>query len=229
MRKDSLHIIAETTHWLAIHKPAGIVTEKTRSGVPSLESQAEHYLRANSRRQNPFLGIVHRLDKVTSGVLLMAKKKSALKALNEQFRERRVQKTYMTIVDNPPPMHEGELVHYLLKDTRAKRSVIHQTNVKGGSLVSLRYRIIQKRESQCLLEVIPMTGKYHQIRAQLAFVHSPITGDATYGSSREPSNEQIALHAHSLRFVDPETGASIRIEAWPPLPRRQFQYWAEFR
>lgn len=218
MDKRQIHIIAETTHWLAANKPAGLNTERTRSDVPSLEANAEHWLKSYSRRQHPFLGIVHRLDRVTSGILVMAKKKSALKNLNEQFRTRQVDKIYLAIVNQLPPNRSGHLNNYLKKDTRLKQAIIYQQPEAGTFPVSLDYKVLDTNyQGEYLLQIQPHTGKYHQIRAQLASIGCPIKGDNLYGSAHPYQPNCIALHAHSLTFIDPQTSEQQTLVATPPF------------
>ena len=210
MQEPKIHILAETTHWLAISKPPGIVTEQHPGGKPSVETIVLNYLKANSRREKPFLGVVHRLDKVTSGVLLMAKKKSALKALNGAFRDRLVTKVYQVLITNMPPEETGTLTHHLVKNQRKMCAFIHDTPTTGSTEVILEYRVMRKESDCWLLEVRPLTGKFHQIRAQLAHIGCPVFGDEKYGGMKriEPG---IALHAFSLTFPDPTIEKQVTI------------------
>ncbi len=204
-------VLRETTHWLAIDKPAGLITERNPWEASAESIVFEHLHRG---RRPPFLGIVHRLDRVTSGVLLMAKKPSALKALNRQFAERRVRKTYLAVVEQAPAEQEGELIHWLLKSQQEKRALVYEQEQPGSVRCSLRYRLLEDN----LLEVQPATGKFHQIRAQLAAIGCPIIGDQTYGASQAYLPNAIMLHAWKLEFTDPQSEESICLEA--PLPWR---------
>lgn len=207
-----LHILAETRGWLAVNKPAGLITERSPFESPTVESLVYDYLKAHSRRERPYLGIVHRLDRVTSGVLLLAKKKSVLKALNEQFRERRIRKTYLALVEQAPPSKQGELRHFLYKDQKSKKAIIYKEEVPGAFSVRLTYRLLQESPAGYLLEIHPYTGKYHQIRAQLAFIGCPILGDARYGGQHPFREKAIALHASRLVFLDPQTEEEVVVE-----------------
>lgn len=214
-----LAIIKETKHWLVINKQAGLIVEHNPYETPTIETLVEDYL--SQQYRNPYIGIVHRLDRVTSGVLIMAKKKSALRKLNEQFRERRVQKTYFAIVENEPPQKTATLKNWLEKDQKNKRAIIHGKQVKNSSDVELTYKIVEKLQSGYLLEIIPSTGKFHQIRAQLAAIGCPILGDEKYGAKQKYLEKSIALHARQLTFNDTSTNERITIIANYP----NADYW----
>ncbi len=195
-------IIRETNHWLAINKPAGLIVEKSPFEAPTIEDLALAYL--NHQHRNPFLGIVHRLDRVTTGVLLLAKKRSALRNFNEQFRLGKVQKVYWAMVTNAPPKRKGTLSHWLTKDQKNKKAIIKDGQTKESSQVVLDYQVIKETEEGIWLEIKPRTGKFHQIRAQLSFMGCPIVGDYKYQSNSPTEHvNKIALHAKQLLFYDP--------------------------
>lgn len=206
-----LHILKETAHWIAINKPAGLISERSRYESPTVEDLVWQHLLAQQKK--PFLGVVHRLDRVTSGVLIFAKKKSTLKALNAQFRERKVQKTYLALVKNKPPKVQATLVHWLEKNQANKRAIIHEKRHTKAQEVRLRYRILETADKGFLLEIQPKTGKFHQIRAQLSAIGCPIVGDEKYSAITEYNERKIALHAWKLRFQHPQTGELEEIVA----------------
>ncbi len=206
-----LSILKETKHWLAINKRAGLITERSPYESPTVEDLVWDYLLES--KPKPYLGIVHRLDRVTSGVLLLAKKKSVLKLLNAQFSERIVQKTYLALVEKKPPQSQARLVHWLEKDQLNKRAIIHFSPNGKSSECSLRYRVLEEKEQGVLLEIQPKTGKFHQIRAQLSAIGCPIVGDEKYGSSIPYPDRKIALHAWKLRFQDTLTNELEEIVA----------------
>jgi 23S rRNA pseudouridine1911/1915/1917 synthase len=205
-----LQILLETNHFLALNKPSGIIVEKNPY-EPSVEDWAWEYLQKTTKK--PYLGIIHRLDRVTSGVLLLAKKKSFLKALNEQFRLRKVQKTYQAVVENKPELSAANLVHFLAKDQQNKRAIILENAEKGAQEVKLHYRILKEINGQFLLEIHPKTGKFHQIRAQLAAIGCPILNDEKYGAELIADKRTIALHAAQLTFIHPISNEKIYIKA----------------
>ncbi len=197
-------IIKENSHWLAIDKPSGLVVERSTYESHTIEDMAQAYL--SQQYRNPFVGIVHRLDRLTSGVLLLAKKRSALRHLNQQFQQRSIQKTYLALVEKSLPTANGMLSHTLIKDQKNKKAIVKdRTELVEGQYVELSYRELKHTPEGVLLEVRPKTGRFHQIRAQLAHVGSPILGDEKYGSSKPWKDRSVALHAWKLRFRDPKT------------------------
>ncbi len=206
-------IIKETPQYLAINKPAGLIVEKNPYESPTIEEMALEYLQ--SSKPNAYLGIIHRLDRVTSGVLILAKKKSALKAFNEQFSRRQVQKTYLALVENSPSKMKATLTHWLEKDFKNKRAIIHNNPSKNAVKCQLRYRLLQEHSKRYVLEIQPLTGKFHQIRGQLAAIGCPIVGDEKYGADFNPNfgKIKIGLHAHKLKFRDTTSGEWESIEA----------------
>ena len=209
-----MNILHETSHWIAVDKPGGLIVERNPFESPTVEELVLAHL--SQARANPFIGIVHRLDRVTSGVLLVAKKKSALKNLNEQFRLRQVQKTYLALVEAKPPAEEGELIHWLEKDQRNKRAIVREVATVNGQEVRLRYRLLGSKNGLFLVEIEPATGKFHQIRAQLAHIGCPIAGDEKYGSGLPFQKGAIGLHAWKLAFTDPKTQQAQEVVAAPP-------------
>lgn len=201
---QTLNIIVETKQWLAIDKPSGLLVEKN-----PFETSVEEIL----NEKYPFVGIVHRLDRVTSGILLIAKKKSTLKLLNQQFSNRTVQKTYLAWVENKPHKKQATLQHFLKKDQKNKRAIVSNKAQKDFVKVSLQYQIIQEQNENYLLEIKPHQGKFHQIRAQLAFAGFPILNDLKY---IEPNNTQhikkIALQAYRLQFICPTNQEKIDLQ-----------------
>ncbi len=167
-------------------------------------------------RGNNILQNVHRLDKPVSGTLLIARKRSVLKLLNEQFASRDIGKTYLAIVSTAPPHTEGELKHWLIKDEEGKRALITDARVQLSVEVKLTYKVLKQKDGKTLLEVDLITGKYHQIRAQLAHIGSPIIGDEKYGSTEKYLENALALHASKLTFKHPIDGNVMTVTA--PLP-----------
>ncbi len=198
-----LQIIREEKHWLAVHKPAGLIVERNPFESPTVEEWVAGYLSQSVRQ--PFVGVVHRLDKPVSGVLLFAKRRSALRRLHTAFRLRQVRKRYLAVVFGTPPAARGTLTHWLKRSVDRKRSVEATRGEKGATPCQLRWRILQQHEQLYLLEVQPLSGRFHQIRIQLALAQMPIVGDAAYGSTIAWQKGQIALHAWQLHFPYPDT------------------------
>ncbi len=212
---DPFRIIGESSDWVVIFKPHGLISERNPWEFPSVEELVEEHL----KKVNPkaFTGVVHRLDKLTSGLMVFAKKKSALKNLNRQFEERKVKKTYRALVELPLPEEQGRLENWLEKDQQQKRAVIHDKVGKNRKGVSLVYRTLGRTPLGLLLEIEPETGKFHQIRAQLAAAGSPIVGDEKYGSESTFFEKAIGLQATTLSFVDPFSGQTINQAMETPL------------
>jgi len=207
---NQLDILFESTQLIAIHKPAGLIVEKN-PWEDSVEDLVWEYI--NGKARKPYLGVIHRLDRVTSGVLLFAKKKSALKNLNAQFRERTVRKTYLAKVNTKPKNPSGQLIHFLEKRQKEKIAIIYESANTASQRVELTYNSLEPY----LLSIQPKTGKFHQIRAQLAHIGSPIVGDEKYGSQTAFYKNQICLHAESLSFEAPNSQERITINA--PIPK----------
>ncbi|MCC6279500.1 MAG: RluA family pseudouridine synthase [Saprospiraceae bacterium] len=218
-----MQIIFEDYYLLAVNKPAGLSSESGKERHPSAEQEALMYftqqLQKNSSskrlKETPYLRAVHRLDRASSGVLVFAKTKQALSALMLQFEQRSVEKVYQAVVEKKPPSPSGHLANWLLKDESGRKALISEKQVKDSQHCLLDYTTLPREDKTILLEVHPATGRFHQIRAQLAHIGCPIAGDVLYGG--KPWQEhQIKLHAQRLRFTHPKTGAEMTLEA--PLP-----------
>ena len=218
-----MQILFEDYYLLAINKPAGLSSESGKERHPSAEQEALMYftgqLQKNSTskrlKETPYLRAVHRLDRVSSGVLLFAKTKLALTVLMNQFEQRSVEKVYRAVVEKQLPEPSGHLVNWLLKDDSGRKALISETQVRNSQQAVLDYATLSATPPSALLEVHPQTGRFHQIRAQLAHLGSPIVGDVLYGA-RPWQEYQIKLHAVRLRFVHPKTGEEMTVEA--PVP-----------
>ena len=207
-------IIYEDEYFLVLNKPAGIVVERDAHGYDSVQDSAEKYLLR--KKAKTFVGIVHRLDRPVSGLLLIAKKKSVLKSLNEQFAKKEVTKIYLAKVEGKLPATEGKLNNWLIKDPKKKMSHVYDTKQPGSYECTLFYEVISGDEQFSFLEVSPATGKYHQIRAQLAHAGCPIVGDMKYGSTILVKENTIYLHAHKLLFHHPVSGKTMKFSISPP-------------
>lgn len=199
---------------------AGLISEKSPFEDCTVEVQVHNHLLKSKGK--PFLGVIHRLDRVTSGVLIFAKKKRVLVEFNELFSLRKVQKTYYAIVKNKPPKNKETLINFLVKNNLEKRADIVQSKSKDSTECNLSYQVIGKNDVGYLLEVKPKTGRFHQIRAQLAHIGLPIIGDEKYGSDQEYFPLSICLHARELSYHVPGSKELKTFEA--PLPKNDF--WA---
>jgi 23S rRNA pseudouridine1911/1915/1917 synthase len=215
-----LDVIHENKDYIVVNKAAGLISEKSPYEAVTVETQVFNHLLKSNRK--PYIGIIHRLDRVTSGVLILAKKKSILVEFNTLFSSRKVQKTYLAIVKNKPANNKGNLVNFLIKNNKEKKAGIVQSKSKDSLNCLLSYQVIGKNNFGYLLEIKPKTGRFHQIRAQLANIGLPIIGDEKYGSDQEYLPLSICLHAWKLAFEVSGSKESQTFEA--PLPNNDF--WA---
>lgn len=209
-------IVQETPGWIAVNKPPGISVECQPGAENTLEDLALSYLSSSTNK--PFAGIVHRLDRPTSGLVLLAKKKSVLQAFHTLFREAKIRKTYLAVSNTAPEQKKGILEHWLIKDTLQKKALVVTQQHPGAALARLKYRVLMQKNHYFLWEIQLLSGKYHQIRAQLSSIDCPIVGDTLYGGKEIPMANTIALHARKLVFPDPLTGSQTALEAsLPPV------------
>ena len=213
-----LEIVHENNDYIVVNKMAGLISEKSPYEDCTVEVQILDYLLKSKR--NPFVGVIHRLDRVTSGVLIFAKKKSVLVAFNTLFSSRKVQKTYLAIVKNKPPKNKGDLHNFLVKNNLKKRADIVQSKSKDSLDCILSYEVIDQNDFGYLLEIKPKTGRFHQIRAQLTAIGLPIIGDEKYGSEQEYFPLSICLHAWKLTYQITGSKESKTFEA--PVPKNPF-------
>ena len=203
------HILFEDKHILVIDKPAGLQVERDRFGHPSLEEDVANYLEKYHR--NHYVGIVHRIDRPVNGVIVLAKTLSLLKLLQRQMMEDGWVKIYRAVVVGAMPSPMGKLEHYLLKDTKQKKAIIFEDEQPETKKSSLHYAVLEEKDERSLLEIQLITGRYHQIRAQLGHIGRAIIGDRLYGSTIELENK-IMLQAYSLSFNHPKTGEEMELK-----------------
>ena len=203
-------IIEETEDWIAVVKPCGLVVEKSPY-YPSLEEHLLNYI--SQKKKKPFVGVVHRLDRLVGGVILFAKKKSVLKQLNESFQNRKVKKFYKAILENKPPKEKGTLTHWIEKDQKNKRAIAHPKNHQNGKQSILKYTLEKELEKGYLIDIQLVTGRFHQIRAQFSTIGCPIIGDEKYGSKITYQENGIALFSYKLEIENHQ----INLMAEPPF------------
>ena len=214
----NLEIVYENNDYIVVNKKSGLISEKSPYEDCTVESQVLNHLLKSKKK--PYIGVIHRLDRVTSGVLVFAKKKSILVEFNDLFAKRKVQKTYLAIVKNKPQKSKGNLVNFLVKNNQEKRADIVQTKIKESLQCILSYKLIDQNDFGYLLELKPKTGRFHQIRAQLAHLGLPIIGDEKYGSDRPYLPLSVCLHAWKLTYQLPGSEELKTFEA--PLPKNKF-------
>jgi 23S rRNA pseudouridine1911/1915/1917 synthase len=218
-------ILFEDNHLIAINKRGGDIVQVDDTGDLSLEDMVQEFLAHKYNKPNQaFVGVIHRLDRPVSGMILMAKTSKGLDRMNKLFHVREVQKTYLAVVKNKPPHMSGKLTNWLLRDRKKMVTKAYDREVKNGNYAELEYRVIGHLEGYCLLEIKPLTGRTHQIRCQLGYINCPIVGDNKYGYPRGSLKRTICLHSRSLGFVHPVKNEPMLIEA--PLPNDGF--WDKF-
>ncbi len=199
-----------------MYKPPGLATQADTKGGPSLLDQTKQWIKTKQNKPgNVFLGLVHRLDKPVSGVVLFAKTSKAASRLSQQFRERTTQKIYLAIIRGTPVQAHDSLVHYLRKENSLKATVFPRPT-SGAKKAVLSYTLIENLSNASILEVTLETGRFHQIRAQLAFMGNPILGDIKYGDASPLPDRQIALFAWKLIVKHPISQDEITLESPPP-------------
>jgi 23S rRNA pseudouridine1911/1915/1917 synthase len=210
-------ILYEDNHIIAVYKRSSDLAQKDKTGDLSLDTEIKKYLAEKYKKPGEvFLGVVHRLDRPVSGVILFARTSKALERLNEMFKERQVKKTYLAIVKERPPEDEATITHYLKKNEAQNKSYVYDTEVKGSKVATLTYRLKGRSEKYYLLEVELHSGRHHQIRAQLAKIGCPVKGDLKYGFPRSNEDGGISLFARKLEFIHPVKKEPVTIIAHFP-------------
>ena len=210
-------VVYEDNHLIIVNKTASEIVQGDKTGDTPLSETVKQYIKEKyAKPGNVFLGVVHRLDRPVSGLVVFAKTSKALARLNEMFRNSEVKKTYWAIVKQRPPQDEGELVNYLVRNEKQNKSYAYDKEVKNSKKAVLHYRFIGHSQNYFLLEVDLKTGRHHQIRCQLAKMGCPIKGDLKYGFARSNPDGSICLHAHRVKFVHPVSKELIDVTA--PLP-----------
>ncbi len=210
-------ILYEDNHLIAVNKRVSDLVQGDKTGDRSLDRMLKAYLKEKYHKPGDvFLGVIHRLDRPVSGVVLYARTSKALTRMNDLFRERQTTKKYWAVVRERPPQEEGHLVHYLVRNRVKNKSFVYSSEVKNSRKAELSYRVVGHSQTYWFLEVTLLTGRHHQIRAQLAAIGSPIRGDLKYGYPRSDPGGGIHLHARELRFIHPVKKEEISIVAPPP-------------
>lgn len=215
--KDNLQVLFEDNHIIVVNKRVGDIVQGDQTGDKPLSDVVKEYIKDKYDKPGAvFLGVVHRLDRPTTGIVLFAKTSKALTRLNESFKNRETKKTYWAVVKNQPPKQTDQLIHYLVRNPKNNTSKAHLKEVKESKQAVLDYKIIKKLDRYFVLEIALHTGRHHQIRSQLTAIGCPIKGDLKYGFDRSNTDGGIHLHARQLVFSHPVTKETIKIIA--PVP-----------
>jgi 23S rRNA pseudouridine1911/1915/1917 synthase len=215
--KSNLQILHEDNHLIVINKRVGDIVQGDKTGDKPLSDVVKEYLKDKyDKPGDVFLGVVHRLDRPTTGIVVFARTSKALTRMNELFSNRETQKTYWAVVKNKPEFSEAKLVHYLKRNEKNNTSKAHLKEVPESKLASLDYKIIASLNNYFALEINLHTGRHHQIRAQLSAINCPIKGDLKYGFDRSNPDGGIHLHARKLVFIHPVLKEKLEIMAKVP-------------
>lgn len=226
MFTHGLQIIYEDNHLLILNKPAGVLIQGDRTGDEPLVELAKKYIKEKYKKPGAvFLGVVHRIDRPVSGVVVFARTSKALSRMNELFRSRQTQKVYLAVVGRKPEQDTGTLIHWLKKSEEKNKATVYAKETPGALRCELTYTWLATKNNFHLLEIRPLTGRPHQIRAQLAAIGCPIVGDVKYGFPQGNADGRIHLHAFSLMFIHPVKKTELIIRA--PLPDEQI--WNYFK
>jgi 23S rRNA pseudouridine1911/1915/1917 synthase len=221
-----VEVLYEDNHIIAVNKRSSDLSQGDKSGDESLDDGVKKYLaRKYNKPGDAFLGVVHRLDRPVSGVIIYARTSKALTRLNEMFRSTQVKKTYLAIVKERPPEDEGTITHFLKKNEKQNKTYVYDYEVKESKKASLSYRVAGRSDRYYLLEVELHSGRHHQIRAQLAKIGCPIKGDLKYGFPRSNEDGSISLMARRIEFIHPVKKENIVITA--PFPEGDI--WEVFK
>lgn len=213
----NLQVLYEDNHVIVVNKRAGDIVQGDKTGDMPLSEVAKLFLKDKYNKPgNVYLGVAHRLDRPTSGIVVFAKTSKALPRLNKLFAEKEAQKTYWAVVKSPPPKEYDTLTHWLKRNPKQNKSYAHHKEVAESKKAILEYRMLKKLDNYFLLEIDLKTGRHHQIRAQLAAIGCPIKGDLKYGFDRSNKDASIHLHARSLSFVHPVKKEPLELTAPPP-------------
>src|SRR3989337_201728 len=217
MQKVPFTVIFEDNHLLVVNKASGILVQSDISGDIPLVDLCKNYIKEKYKKPGAvFMGLVHRLDRPVTGIVVLTRTSKALERMNALFRNKETEKIYWAVVKNKPMAEQGTLKHWLLKDEKKNRTTAFKKETAGTQYAELSYSVIATGAGCWLLEIKPITGRSHQIRVQLASMGCPIKGDLKYGDSTANEDESICLHARQLSFLHPIKKEKVIFKA--PLP-----------
>jgi 23S rRNA pseudouridine1911/1915/1917 synthase len=215
--KDNLQVLYEDNHLIIVNKRAGDIVQGDKTGDKPLSEVVKDYLKDKYNKPgNVYLGVVHRLDRPTTGIVLFSKTSKALPRLNKLFADKNANKTYWALVKERPKKSEDTLIHWLKKNSKNNKSSAYSKETEGAKKAILHYHVLKTLDNYTLLEITLETGRHHQIRSQLASIGCPIKGDLKYGFDRSNNDGSISLHARKLEFKHPVSQENISVTA--PLP-----------
>jgi len=214
---NTLEVLYEDNHLVIVNKKAGDIVQGDKTGDTPLSDIVKLYIKKKYNKPGDvFLGVAHRLDRPTTGVIIFARTSKALERLNKMLREHAIKKTYWALVKQLPPLQKDTLVHFLKKNPKNNKSTAHTSEIKESKRAVLHYNVLKSLNTFHLLEVDLETGRHHQIRCQLSKIGSPIKGDLKYGFNRSNKDASISLHARHIQFIHPVKKEPISVTA--PCP-----------
>ncbi len=210
-------VLYEDNHLIIVNKVPGEIVQGDKTGDPPLSDFVKKYIKEKYNKPGEvFLGTIHRIDRPVSGIVLFARTSKALERMNKMFQEKQIQKTYWAVIKEHPPKKEDHLIHYLLKNEATNKSKAYKQEHGKALKSELIYKVMASSDKYHLLEINPLTGRHHQIRAQLSEIGCPIKGDLKYGFGRSNPDGSIHLHARAIKFQHPVSNAPMFIAAPPP-------------
>lgn len=216
--KSNLKVLYEDNHIIIVNKRSGDIVQGDKTGDKPLSEVVKEYLKDKYNKPgNVYLGVTHRLDRPTTGIVVFAKTSKALPRLNKLFSDKKVNKTYWAVVKQKPQTEKDTLTHWLKKNPRNNKSTSYNHEIKDSKKAILHYKVIKTLNNYYLLEINLETGRHHQIRCQLATIDSPIKGDLKYGFDRSNKDASIHLHSRKIEFIHPVSKEQIMVVA--PTPK----------
>ena len=219
-------VLYEDNHLIVVNKTCSEIVQGDKTGDTPLSETVKQWLKEKYNKPgNVFAGVIHRLDRPVSGLVVFAKTSKALERMNTMFRQGEIKKTYWAIVKKLPPQTEGELVHYLIRNEKQNKSYACDNEKQNSQKAILFYKLLARSDNYFLLEIDLKTGRHHQIRCQLATIGCPVKGDLKYGFDRSNTDGGISLHSREISFIHPVSKEPITITA--PVPDDKL--WKQFK
>ena len=214
---QQIEVVYEDNHIIAVNKKPSQIVQEDKTGDKPLIELVKDYLKVKYNKPGEvFLGVVHRIDRPVSGLVIFARTSKAQTRLNEMLKTHEINKTYIAIVKNKPAIESDRISNYILRNTKQNKSYIYQKEVKDSQVAELNYKLIGSSDNYHLLQIELITGRHHQIRAQLSAIGCPIKGDLKYGAPRSNEDASICLHSYKMEFLHPIKKEQIIITAPPP-------------
>ena len=218
MNYQNLDILFEDNHLIIVNKRCGVLVQGDKTGdTPLIELVKKYIKNKYSKTGNVFLGLVNRIDRPVSGIVIFAKTSKALSRMNDKLKNRQIKKFYWLFISNKFKSNEGSLEGWFKKNKKINKSYFYKEEINNSKYGSLNYRIIEKLENYFKIEVDLITGRHHQIRCSFSEIGFPIVGDIKYGSKRTNKDGGIYLHAREVNFIHPVSKEEIIVKADTPI------------